>query len=516
MGTYRRLLFFVPDPENLGSKGNKFYVAFPQNVPRGPTDPETDAYIFVSTTESDVVQFTVTTTFGGTETNNYEVRNNQTTRVVFSPDAYYVRNKDQRDRGILVKAEDGKTISVYVVNDEVRSTDGYLALSCDGIQNPNNFNRYQYLVFSTAQPTIEGEQWTSQFLLIPCTDNAVITVTPSQELSGSGIFDRAEFGPGIPATWSDANEGETLLITHVDDLTGTLISSNRPIVVISGHQCGQIPPGQSACDHLAEQIPPHTTWGYTYLLNPLALRESGDYYRFATNLDNTEVTITCVNESESTPVEVLKETLNKEQRANWGRYETHPLPCTNHSHDPFIRKYCCLQATNPVLVAQYSYGYTADNPCIVSQNSDPFMSLVPPVTQYLNKYTITLIDAEEGIFLDRYVGVVVHQSFFSPNLIMMDDMPLESDREAWQGIYCADGSICGYAISKAVDAGNHTIYHSMENAALYVHMYGFQNQNSYGFPAGMELEKIAGECFLSEKMHGSCPNTDCCQVLAQM
>ena len=41
--------------------------------------------------------------------------------------------------------------------------------------------------------------------------------------------------------------------------------SNKPTVVISGHHCGQIPPGQTACDHLAEQIPPHTTWGYIYL-----------------------------------------------------------------------------------------------------------------------------------------------------------------------------------------------------------------------------------------------------------
>ena len=65
---------------------------------------------------------------------------------------------------------------------------------------------------------------------------------------------------------------------------------------------------------------------------------------------------------------------------------------------------------------------------------------------------------------------------------MIDDMPLEPDANAWQGIYCADGNICGYNISKSIDDGNHTIYHSMQNAALSVHMYGFQNQNSYGFP----------------------------------
>ena len=444
-----------------------------------------------------MVQFTVITSFGGVKITTYEVRYNQSTRIAFSPDSFYVRNRDQDDRGILVQAEEGKTISVYVVNDEFRSTDGYLALSCDGM-TVNHFKRYEYVIFSARQEAKVETQWFSQFLLIPCENETNIRVTPSQQLSGGIIFSEAEFGPGesIPdgAVWNNPSEGVTLLITNADDLTGTLIRSNKPIVVISGHQCGQVPIGQGRCDYLAEQIPPHTTWGYTYLLNPLAYRESGDYYRFATNLDNTVVTITCVDDGGRTPKETCKMTLSKEQGKNWGQYETHTLPCTDHDHNPFIRKYCCLQATNPVLVAQYSYGYKTDSQCTASEIADPFMSIVPPVTQYLNNYTVTLIDAVAGTFPRRYIGVVVHQSFFFPRKIMIDDVPLEPNATAWQGIYCADGNICGYAISKAIDDGNHTIYHSMENGAINVHMYGFEWQNSYGFPAGMELEAITGEC----------------------
>ena len=40
--------------------------------------------------------------------------------------------------------------------------------------------------------------------------------------------------------------------------------------------------------------------GYTFLLNPLALRETGDYYRVATVHDNTDITITCVDEGGDT------------------------------------------------------------------------------------------------------------------------------------------------------------------------------------------------------------------------
>ena len=60
-------------------------------------------------------------------------------------------------------------------------------------------------------------------------------------------------------------------------------------------------------------------------------------------------------------------------------------------------------------------------------------------------------------------------------------------------MYCADGDICGYAIAKNISGmGNHTIYHR-EDAGMYLHLYGFQNQNSYGLPLGMELEPISGK-----------------------
>ena len=471
---------------------------------------EPELYILVTTNEPEPVNFTVTTFLRSVENNSmFTATYGATTRVAFPAD-YHITNSAQRDRAIRVQAEVGKKISVYAVNDEVRSTDGFVALSCDAMTVNNDFRRYDYVILSARlNGTVDNPQTNSEFLIIPCDNNTRIDITPTQKVTVAD-FATTQFGPtaSVPsAIWETQgtktrpSAGNTLLIGHPNDLSGTHIRGTKPLVVFSGHQCAQIPIGKTACDHLVEQVPPHTTWGYTFLLNPLAARETGDYYRVATVHNNTGVTITCVDEGGNSVETLPSLTLSSAVGSNFAAFQTqNPNGFGNKTCiDPFIRKFCCLQATNPVIVAQYSQGYSVDFACRIDTNNefgDPFMSLIPPVIQYLNNYTITAIDGKAGPFPERYVSISVHKTFFNPSHIMINSEPLESDRSAWQGIYCSDGEICGYGIYREITSSNHTVYHENPNAALSVQNYGFQQQNSYGFPAGMELEQISGEfCF---------------------
>ena len=485
-------------------------MAFMQNQVRQPTFKEPELYILVTTNEPEPVNFTVTTFLGSVEnssmlTATYGV----TTRVAFPADDYYITDTAQRDRAIRVQAEVGKKISVYAVNDEVRSTDGFVALSCDAMTVNNDFRRYDYVILSARlNGTVDNPQTNSEFLIIPCENNTRIDITPTQKVTVAATdFATTQFGPAasVPtAIWQTRitntrpSVGDTLLIGHPNDLSGTHIRGTKPLVVFSGHQCAQIPLGKTACDHLVEQVPPHTTWGYTFLLNPLAERETGDYYRVATVHSNTDVTITCVDEGGNTVETLPPLTLSSAVGSNFAAFQTqNPNGIKNTTCvDPFIRKFCCLQASNPVIVAQYSQGYRVDHACRnrnESEYGDPFMSLIPPVIQYLNNYTISAIGGEAGPFPDRYVSISVHETFFDPSHIMIDGAPVEPDGSAWQGIYCSDGEICGYGIYREVTSGDHTVYHENPNAALSVQNYGFQQLNSYSFIAGMELQQISGE-----------------------
>ena len=483
----------------------------------GESTAEPDAVLLVSTAEPDPVNFTVTTFIEGNRNrSNYVATYGSTTRVSFPPHSVYITNSSQRDRAILVQAEEGKTISVYGV-----AEDGFLALPCDGMK-VENFKRYEYIIFSGESPPYL--QALSGFLIIPCEENTRINITPSQLVTvEADDFKTAQFGPNssyflLSATWEDSNgnlpsAGATLMINNLKDLTGSVVSGDKPLAVFSGHQCASVLMKYEICGHLVEQIPPHTTSGSTFFLTPLAVRETGDYYRVATVHDNTEVTITCVDEGGST-VETRRLSLGSGQ--NWGEYLTqdgnnYPL-CIN----PFIRKFCSLQATNPVIVAQYGQGYISN--CFNGSLGGPFLSFIPSVMQSLNNYTISMIkgDLIRGEFVGenaRYISVSVRNDSFDPSRIMIDGVPVEPHRSAWQGIYCSDGEICGYGIYREIENSDHIVYHESENAALTVQNYGFQasavflqnftsnviiiltHTTAYGFSTGMELQPISGIYF---------------------
>ena len=475
--------------------------------------PIREAVLLVSTAEPDSVNFTVTTFIEGNQNRgNYVATYGSTTQLSFPADSVYVTDSSQRDRAILVQAEEGKTISVYGVSEE-----GFLALPCDGM-TVNNFNRYEYVIFSTEvifSVVYTSEEYKSEFLIIPCEENTKIDITPSQLVTvEADDFKTTQFGPTSPqsilsATWEDSNgnllsAGTTLQISHLRDLTGTLIRSDKPIVVFSGHPFADFRDILgNFFGHLVEQIPPHTTWGCTFLLNPLAITSSYDQYRVATVHNNTEVTITCVEEGGSveTSQQTLR-TLNRAQGENWIELLTTD---TDQCIVPFHSKYCSLKASNPVIVAYYNGGSGYNSDCELVIDGSPFMSLIPPVTQYLNNYTVPVInDISSVVPTLYYIGISVYEPFFDPNLIMIDGVPVEPDRSAWQGIYCSDGEICGYSISKGIDvqSGDRTVYHETKNAALSVQNYVFYLP-SFGFQVGMELQPLSGEFSLILKHHFS-------------
>ena len=463
--------------------------------PREPDRPG-NAYIIVSTRDADQVSFTVTRLFDDdddTRVSTHNVTYNQTVKVLFRPTNDVIIEGAENDRAIGVKAAEGKKISVYVVSDEFRSTDGYVALPCDAMVVPGDYRKYEYIIHSTSQmPTGDVSLRSSQILLIACFDGGSrASVTPTQRITPPDRFSPGDCGPGAPderCAWQDRGAMDAVLLTSSNDLTGTLISSQKPLVVVTGHQCGEVPRGNTACDFIAEQLPPQTTWGYTYILVPLAVRRTGDYYRIAAYLDDTVVNITCADYGSSSPTTVTY-TLDRMD------VQTHTTHTTVDCSDSFRRQYCILQASKPVSVTQYSYGYSRDRTCFSTEIGDPFISVVPPITQYMNKYTFTEVEGDGGDFSNfSYINVAVHERFFDPSRIFINDSLLEANRSLWQAVYCADGDICGYAITKNISGiGNNTIYHSREDAGMYVHQYGFQNQNSYGFPLGMELQPIAGK-----------------------
>ena len=121
-------------PNGPSSRGNEFILGFIGNTQSAAVvDRLSAAALFVTTDEPDPVSFTVEY-FGTTVTD--EARRGQTTLLQLpigqSSELGDVRVTDesQRNKGVHVKAEGDRLLTVYGINDADVSTDAFLALPC--------------------------------------------------------------------------------------------------------------------------------------------------------------------------------------------------------------------------------------------------------------------------------------------------------------------------------------------------------------------------------------------------
>lgn len=318
-------------------------------------------------------------------------------------------------------------INLYALNQQKNSTDAFMVLPIDALGQDYIAVSYKG-VYS----------YPSLITLVATRDNTQIKVT-----SPVGTFG---FGAGKPQIIT-LNKMETVVIAptgHYDDLSGTTINSDKPIAVMSGAQCSNIPLDVPACDHIVEMMPPLNAWGNSFVTYPLAKRLKGDLIRVTSSSDNTEVKI---NGS-------LVATLAK------GSY-----------YDAILKTSNIIETSQPALVTQYSLGQTYDG--VVS---DPFMMLVPPTEQFLDKYTFA---TPASGFKYHFANVVIKTNTLSS--LQMDGVAI--DAALFQPI--GDGSFSGGQIP--ILPGSHFIT-ARNPFGLYI--YGFGDYDSYGYPGGMATNII--------------------------
>ena len=332
------------------------------------------------------------------------------------------------DQGIHVTADD--EVTVYGLNQAGATTDAFLGLPTDilGTDYINLGYRNVNIVNAT------------QFGIVATQANTTVTITPTVN-AGARLA-------GVPYNIV-MNQGQTYQLRSTlaspADLSGSLITSDKPIAVFGSHQCANIPQGFVACDHIVEQLPPTTTWGQSFVTMPLATRLRGDTFRVLAGTDNTSVSI------------------NGVVVANLDRGQL---------HEQLIVGPATITATNPVLVAQYSNGTTFDG-----VTSDPFMMLIPPFEQFLADYTVT---TPATVFQINYINVVAPNA--AVGTIDLDGVPIPP------ASFTAIGASGFSGAQLPVAVGSHNLVGALPFGAF---MYGFASADSYGYPGGMSLSEVA-------------------------
>ena len=502
--------YSIIDPSTLSSKGNEFVLGFIGNTDNAPVNTSTvTAALLMTTDDPGIVDFTVEY-FGTTQ--SFQARSGSTTLVnlpVGKPGEIgdiRVAHEGERNKGVHVRTTDPtKLLTIYGINDADVSTDAFLALPCHSYPNV----AYKYFVLSANTESTTGT-FQSRFLVVGCEDATTVTIRPTQQITLSTDLTGAPVPINIsPDPTQPMNSGsftinqlQTAQFSSPDDLTGTIIESDKPISVFVGHECGQVPDTATACDYLVEQIPPSATWGTQFFTIPLDVRESGEHYRIGTVTDDNQVTVTCTTEGQTTPHLQIMETIHSQRNLQqYVEFDTIGDD-TDGITESYRRDFCCIETTKPAIVMMYSKGHSIDEITLVGVNGtqgDPFMLLIPPVSQYSNDYTVTTAKHVRTDFV-IHIGIALAVQFFDNSTIDRSVVEINGTTfnprlrgSDYTPIYCSNGQICVYGAYSKLPAGSHEVRYDMAGAGMNLFVYGFQLEASFAYPAGFEMQAIGGK-----------------------
>jgi len=396
---------------------------------------------------------------------------------------------------------------------------------------PSNTWGKEYYVMSRFEiPAGGGEAYRSFLTVVGGFNGTEVTVTiaptaGSATLAGGGV---PALQPGESYT-VQLNEYEVLNIESNgtdSDLTGTHITSDKPVGVFGGHECG-ISGTECCCDHLEQQIPPLSAWGRTHIAaRSMPRAAEKDYWRILASADNTQI-ITKPNQG-------FIPTLNAGQ--HW----------EIKSDQDFI-----IEANAPVLVAQIiassydingscltgclngticdstlnlcsdtvglcsgtgqgncppghsclSFQCSTDTECgfgLMCANGqcadlfsgqvirtcnpigDPAMILAVPMEQFRSEY----IFLAPSNYLQDYLNVIAPVG----TSIVLDGeltLPMEAIPQACS----ATSGVCWAVAKVSLSDGTHSIT-STGGEKFGVAVYGYDDDVSYGYPGGMALEAL--------------------------
>ena len=412
--------------------------------------------LYITTPSVSPVEYIVETTSGVQASGN--VTNNSTAIVnlpvsLVTNDALY----SSRFKGIHIYTINGGDISVLVVNYQGYTIGDYLAYPYQVFP----LSQYQYYAVSTGTLAV-SENSLSEVLIVGTEDNTTVTVVPTQTVtvpvdiqtnSGSRTV-----AAGSPFTFTIHRMQTFLIGASASDISGTSIVSNKPLTVISGHECGNVPL-RCCCEHITEQIPPTVTWGTKFFVIPYAGQSLGPYVKIIASESQTAVIFSCIaNSIPSSNIVQLQFAGDVTAKLLSGSY-------------------CYIKSDKPILVVQL--GTSGDRQ---KDYGDPVISMIPPIEQYQQSITF-VVPLLSGI--SRYH---VNIATTKKGSVLLDGQTISV---TWDDIYDNNDIIIGYGtqiqLNKTLFSDSHTIKMQSKFSAL---VYGFGTRHGLSYSAGVNLIQL--------------------------
>ena len=373
--------------------------------------------------------------------------------IVDLPTSVEMLRHHDRDKGICVITNSDQ-VTVIGQNTKKGSSGSFYAL-------PISKMNYIFYVYYGISTTVPGSNRFSSILIVGTENNTMIRLTVTHPVS-IRVTLRVDYLRAGREYKYVINRLQTVYIGSPQDLTGTKIIANKPISVLSGHECAQVPWNVPYCDYLIEQIPPTVLWGKVYYIAPLVHKTSYTIKVLAA-YNSTLVTIYCSNNF-----------VDVSYTINEGEFFNISLSQYN---------YCSIHSNKNVLVVQFSHGSSEDN-----NYGDPMMTLVPSTNLYSNRFDFSTIYPTQ-LVNDHYVNIIVTAQYYQANMIYMIERGLNLSLAAQQWVPIqVNGTTEAYAIQLVLHGSIIEICHSNPAAQMMVIVYGFARKgDGYGHIGGIRL-----------------------------
>lgn len=310
--------------------------------------------------------------------------------------------------------------------------------------------------------------WTADYAVMSWPANGsrsgFAAVTASEDGTQVQVFGAGAFtaGAGVDASGAGIvtlNAGDVLELvsdhaggtgTYGADISGTRVHANKPVQVIGGHSCANIPaPDTLACDHVEHAMFPIETLGTDYLVTfPAALAsESPHVIRIYAAEDTTTVHFDPAihDDIELSPNDP-------------------PLELSAVSQD--VR----ISADRALLISQYMQGQAS----VPSGSGDPSMALAIPTVQFRTSYVF----AAPSTFDSNFVNVIAP----SGATIKLDDQTLPLSEFSPIGT-------SGYGVARVLL--EQTDAHEITGTAPFgILVYGYGEYTSFMYPGGLDLARV--------------------------
>lgn len=398
---------------------------------------------------------------------NQIIRNIEPLRVetlVLNNDSYECLS-EICDNTIDVRSDE--PINVYGFSSKTHTSDGYLALPTGSwgteYVTANYYLDYYAYNSRTDPDSCSLEPRGGEFAVIASEDNTRVTIVPK-------VGTRNGYAPGVPVErilmrgemWM-LEDGGTL--RGGSDITGSTISADKPVGVLTGHVRTGIPyaPGRfqhgtpSTKDHLIEMIAPIKDLGSRHIIVPFGGRRGGDIVRIvAAHPGGTTATVSTASGR-----------LNYNLAGKGSFQEIHVTSVT------------VIETTQDVLVAHYSQSNGVDE----ESEFDPYMIAVTPEEQFSKSAVFQTMANETGDnrpqFNSHFVTIVAEQENFQT--LRLNGRPILSlPYVGFGNVPTLESEYAWMTLRINQDA----IYVLEGNAEFGGYVYGIGQWDSYGWPVG--------------------------------